>query len=58
MAIQQANPTFGLNEGIVQLYIQKGDIFLTLSPVRIKASSINEVLGKLTTLATEMLTEL
>jgi hypothetical protein len=58
IAIQQANPQFGLEERIAQLHVKKGKIFLSLSPVRIKASSVNEELEKLKILAAEMLEKL
>ncbi len=58
IAIQQAKPEYSLDEGIAQLHVKQGKIFLSLSPVRIKTSSVNEELGKLKILATEMLKKL
>ncbi len=55
IAIQKAKPEYGLEEGIAQLHVKQGKTFLSLSPVRIKASSIDEVLGKLKILAAKML---
>ncbi len=58
VSIQQANPKFGLKEGVAMLYVKKGTVSLTLSPVRVNSSSIQESLTKLKEIAAEMLNKL
>ncbi len=58
IAIQQANPAFGLKEGIAALVVIKGQTSLTISPVRVNCSSIQDEQLKLTELATEMINKL
>lgn len=58
VSIQQANPKFGLKEGIAMLYVKKGTVSLTLSPVRVSSSSVRKELTKLKEIAAEMLNKL
>jgi hypothetical protein len=55
VAIQQANPTFGLHEGVAALHIKKGKISLNLSFTRINIPAKGPEIEKAKQLAAEML---
>lgn len=55
VAVQQANPKFGLQEGVAALHVKKGNIFLHLFPVRLNIQTDNVEFEKLIILAAEMI---
>ncbi|SHO51822.1 hypothetical protein [Desulfopila aestuarii] len=58
IAIQQANPTFGLQEGVAALQINKGDLALNLSFTRLTIQPEGPEIESVKSLATEMLSSL
>ena len=58
VAIQQANPKFGLLEGVAALHIKKGKISLNLSFTRINIPAKGAEFDEVKSLATEMLENL
>jgi len=58
IAIQQANPAFGLKEGVAALHIKKGKLSLNLSFTRITVPAKGPELDKAKNLAAEMLDKL
>lgn len=58
VAIQQANPKFGLQEGVAALHIKKGDISLNLSFPRINIQVNDPKFEQVKILAAEMLDKL
>ncbi len=55
VAIQQANPAFGLKEGVAALHVKKGRISLNLSFTRIDIPAGGAVFDQVKQLAAEML---
>jgi len=58
IAIQQANPKFGLKEGIAAMHIKKGDRSLTFSFFRINLMPDEPAFDKIKVLAAEMIGKL
>jgi len=55
VAIQQANPAFGLKEGVAALHIKKGQVSLNLSFTRINIPAKGAAFDQVKQLAAEML---
>lgn len=55
VAVQQANPRFGLKEGVAMLHVKKGQRFLELAPVRLEIGLASGEWERLRGLAAEML---
>ena len=58
IAVQQANPKFGLKEGIAALHVRKGNLSLNFSFFRINLMPADDEFEKIRVLAAEMVAKL